>query len=244
VRDWVCYSAPVRTPTGDLVGVVDLSTTWERANPLALGTIGAIARLIEVEVATSCPIRRGLDIRALGRGRVLLDGAPIALSPRQVELLVVLAIAGTATLDELHALLFGDRPISLTTLRAEVSHTRAALGGGIASRPYRLTVPVRVDALDVLGRLRDGDLAGAVAEYEGQLLPVSEAPLVIERRYHLDVALRTALLLRGTTSELLRFAGVHPFDVEILDRAVSVAAPEDPDLPAAVASLAVATSDH
>ena len=104
----------------------------------------------------------------------------------------------------------------MATLRAEISHTRAAVRGAIASRPYRLTVPVRVDALDVLDRLHQGDLAGAVERYDSQLLPLSEAPLIVERRYHLDVALRTALLLNGTTSELLRFAAVHPFDVEVL----------------------------
>ena len=55
--------------------------------------------------------------------------------------------------------------------------------------------------------------------------------------------MRTALLLRGTTRQLLRFAAVHPADVEVLSRAVAVAAPGDPDLPSAVAALAVATAD-
>ena len=243
VHDWVCYSAPVHDASGEIAAVIDLSTTWDRANPLALGTVGAMARLMELELVTMTSVAPGLDVRALGRGRVTLDGERVALGPRQVELLLVLAVVGTATLDELHALLFGDRPISMTTLRAEISHTRAALRGVIASRPYRLTVPVRVDALDVLDRLHQGDLAGAVERYDSQLLPVSDAPLVVERRYHLDVALRTALLLNGSTTELLRFAAVHPFDVEILERAVAVAPPGDPDLPAAVAALAVATAE-
>ena len=75
------------------------------------------------------------------------------------------------------------------------------------------------------------------------MLPASDAPLVVERRYHLDVALRTALLRRGSTAELLRFGRVHPADVEVLQRAVTVAGPNDPDLPAAVAALAVAEAD-
>jgi hypothetical protein len=241
IHDWVCYSAPVLGADGAVAAVIDLSTTWDRANPLALGTVRAMARLIEIELSQASPVATGLDLQARGRGGATLDGVPVARGPRQVELLVTLAVVGTATLDELHALLFGDRPISMATLRAEISHTRAALGGAIASRPYRLTVPVRVDALDVLDRVRHGDLAGAVRRYEGQLLPRSDAPLVVERRYHLDVALRTALLASGTTRELLRFAAVHPFDVEVLQRAVDVAA--DPDRPAAVAALAVATAE-
>lgn len=243
VRDWVCYSAPVHDPTGAVAAIIDLSTRWDRANPLALGTVRAVARLMELELAAVNPFASGLDLRALGRGRARLHGAPVALGPRQIELLVVLAVARTATLDELHALLFGDRPISMATLRAEISHTRAALGGAIASRPYRLTVPVRVDALEVLERLHRSDLAGAVGRYDGQLLPASDAPLITERRFHLDVALRTALLLGGTTGQLLRFAAVHPFDTEVLQRAVELARPGDPDLPAAVAALAVATSE-
>ena len=129
VMDWVCYSAPVHDAGGDVAAIIDLSTTWDRANPLALGTVGALARLMEIELVTATAVAPGLDLRALGRGRVTLDGVPVALGPRQVELLLVLAIAGTATLDELHALLFGDRPISMATLRAEISHTRAAVRG-------------------------------------------------------------------------------------------------------------------
>lgn len=244
VRDWVCYSAPVRLPDGSVAGVIDLSTTWDRANPLGLGTVGAIARLIEVELASRGVVASaGLELRTLGRPRVTLDGVPIALSRRQLELLVVLAIVDSASLAELHALLFGDRPVSPTTLRAEISHTRAALGGVIASRPYRLTVPCRLDVLDVLDRLSRNDVPGAIERYDGQLLPASDAPLVVERRYHLDVALRAALLRSGSTAQLLRFARVHTFDVEVLQRAVAIAGADDADLPAAIAALAVATAD-
>jgi hypothetical protein len=245
VREWVCYSAPVRTPDGHVAGVIDLSTTWDRANPLGLGTISAFAGLMEAELAKhQVAIRpHGLELFVLGRPRATLNGARIALTPRQVELLVALAVVGVASLDELHALVFGDRPVSRTTVRAEISHLRDVLGGAIASRPYRLTLPCHVDALEILDQVRLGDLEGAVGRYSGPLLPSSDAPLIVERRYHLDVALRTALLLSGSTAQLLRFAGVHTSDVEVLQRAVAVAAADDPDLPAAVAALAVATAD-
>lgn len=243
VREWVCYSAPVRTPDGELLGVIDLSTSWNRAHPLAANTIAALARMTELELAAAGAARRGIDLQVLGRGRAVMNGQPVSLGPRQIELLFVLAVVGSATLDELHALLYGDRPISMTTLRAEISHTRAALGGAIASRPYRLTVPVRVDALEVLEQVGRGDVSAAAAGYQDQLLPTSEAPLVVERRYHLDVALRTALLQHGTTRDLLRYANVNPYDIEVLERAVAIAAPDDPDRPAAVAALAVANAE-
>ncbi|HYZ97254.1 MAG TPA: hypothetical protein VE575_00805, partial [Acidimicrobiales bacterium] len=72
----------------------------------------------------------------------------------------------------------------------------------------------------------------------GQLLPASDAPLVVERRHHIDVALRTALLRDGSTASLLRYAEVHPYDIEILERAVAAAPPHDVLLPAAVGRLA------
>ena len=56
VRDWVCYSAPVRAPDGSVAGVIDLSTTWDRANPLGLRTIGALARLMELELASAAGV--------------------------------------------------------------------------------------------------------------------------------------------------------------------------------------------
>ena len=74
--------------------------------------------------------------------------------------------------------------------------------------------------------------------------PNASADLSLHRYPDRDhVALRTALLRSGSTSELLRFAAVHPFDEEVLRRAVAVAGPTDPDLPAAVAALAVATAE-
>jgi len=65
---------------------------------------------------------------------------------------------------------------------------------------------------------------------------------VVERRHHIDVALRTALLRDGSTAALLRYAEVHPYEVEVLERAVAAAAPGDLLLPAAVARLTAARS--
>lgn len=46
----------------------------------------------------------------------------------------------------------------------------------------------------------------------------------------------------GTTAQLLRFADVHPYDTEVLARAVDVAGPDEPLLPSAVARLSAATA--
>jgi transcriptional regulator of acetoin/glycerol metabolism len=50
VNDWVCYGAPVHAPDGTQLGVIDLSTSWQRANPLGLTTVATMARLIEIDL--------------------------------------------------------------------------------------------------------------------------------------------------------------------------------------------------
>ena len=107
----------------------------------------------------------------------------------------------------------------------------------IASRPYRFTVPVQCDLLDALGAIDRGDLATAIALYGGQLLAASEAPFVVERRFHLDVALRTALLRDGTVEQLVDFAAIHPFDLAVLERAGNMVGPQHPLVPHITAAL-------
>jgi GAF domain-containing protein len=252
VDDWVCYSAPVRDTHGRLLGVIDLSSTWDRASPLGLTTVSALAQVVEhalrMPAGSAAPGPRAtgdtrLGLRVLGRGTATLDGAPVVLSLRQLEILTVLACIGQATLGELHGLLHGDRAVSPTTTKSEVSRLRRTLGDVIASRPYELTVPVEIDLLDVIDLVDAGEVGAAARLYGGQLLARSDAPYIVERRYHCDVALRTALLRAGTTRDLLAFADVHPFDVEVLERALARAGSDDPHVATATARLAVALAD-
>ena len=84
-----------------------------------------------------------------------LDGVPLRLTRRQLEILALLALNPDGlNLGELHARLYGDRPVSQGTLKAEMSQLRALLGGRLASRPYRIGLDVRCDVTDVLRRLR------------------------------------------------------------------------------------------
>ena len=244
VHDWVCYAAPIHAPDGSQVGAIDLSTSWKHAHPLALATVASMARLVEHELRAHAVLPRAtaptLELQVLGEPRATLDGVPLHLTQRQFEILTILAVTGGCTLGELHALLYGDRPVAPTTLKAEISHLRRLLDGHLASRPYRLAMPCRVDAEEVPRRLQTGDIDGAARLYGGQLLAASEAPFVLELRHQLDVALRTALLRDGTSSAALRYASVHPYDVEVLERVGAAASPDDPFYPALTARLAVA----
>lgn len=227
VHDWVCYAAPVHDPrTGQQLGVLDLSTTWDRAHPIGPATAGALARLMEREVRPARSPRpagpRGgglLDLRLLGTAGARLDGHPLRLTRRQTEILALLALNPDGLdLGELHARLYGDRPVSPGTLKAEMSRLRALLGGRLASRPYRLDLPVRCDVSDVLDRLRAGDVAGAAERYGGELLDWSESPALIEYGNFVTVALRAALLADPEPAAVLRYAQTAPYDLELLER--------------------------
>ena len=63
---------------------------------------------------------------------------------------------------------------------------------------------------------------------------------MLELRHELDVALRTALLRDGTSSAVLRYTAVHPYDVEVLERVGTAVSVDDPLYPALTARLAVA----
>ncbi|MGA9748048.1 MAG: transcriptional regulator, partial [Nocardioides sp.] len=189
VHNWVCWAAPVHDPaTGLQLGVIDLSTTWDRTHPIGLATARMMARLIENALpaagAASAPpalvghsFNTGLDLHLLGRVEAVLDGQRLLLTRRQGEILALLALhpEGLA-LEQLHTLLYGDHAVTFSTLKAEISHLRSALGGQLASRPYRLMMPVDTDVDTVLDLLRAGEVEAAVGAFGGELMPGTSSP--------------------------------------------------------------------
>ena len=229
VHNWVCWAAPVHDPgTGRQLGVLDLSTTWDRSHPIGLATAGALARLLAREVrpqvvvaadardsARSCSGR--LELKLLGQPSAQLNGARLRHTTRQIEILALLALNPDGLdLAELHARLYGDRPVSLGTLKAEMSQLRALLGGRLESRPYRIGLDVRCDVTDVLHRLRVGDVAGAVERYGGELLPGSESPALTEFGHFVTVAVRNALLSDPHPVAVQRYLELSPYDLDLL----------------------------
>ena len=160
----------------------------------------------------------GLQLRLLGTAEASLDGARLLLNRRQTEILAILALhPDGVSLDRLHALVYGDHAVTLSTLKAEVSHLRAALGGQLASRPYRLTLPVATDIDDVLEALQRGDLGDAIAHFGGDLLPGTESPALVELGEYLAVSMREALLANPDPSAVIRYSELAPYDVEVLE---------------------------
>jgi hypothetical protein len=227
VHNWVCWAAPVHDPvTGRQLGVIDLSTTWDRSHPIGLATARVLARLIETAMPLSAMHPSyleadgptGLELRLLGNAEATLDGSRLLLNRRQTEILAILALHPDGlSLDRLHALVYGDQAVTLSTLKAEVSHLRAALGGQLASRPYRLTLPVSTDIDDVLDALRRGDAAAAIACYGGDLLPGTESPALVELGEFVAVSMREALLANPDPEAVIRYSELAPYDAEVLE---------------------------
>ena len=239
VHGWACYSVPLTdAATGEVLGVLDLSTTWDRAHPLAM----TAARSLGAAITANLPRPRAaeaLSLAALGSGEVRLGGVVLPVSRRQAEILVLLALHPDGlSLDQLHDRLYGDAPVSASTLKAEVSHLRALLGGAIGSRPYRLTTAVTSDVHRVLDSLERGDLATAVASYGGSLLAASESPGLTEWRDYVDVALRNAVLTSADAASVRAFADRHPYDEQVQQHLVSVLEPSDPRRALALARVA------
>lgn len=243
VHGWVCYSVPLTdAATGEVLGVLDLSTTWDRAHPLAMAAARSLGAAITANLPRP-PAEAALSVAALGAGEVRLGGTTLPLTRRQAEILVLLALHPEGlSFDQLHDRLYGDAPVSASTLKAEVSHLRTLLGGNIGSRPYRLTTTVTSDVRRVLDSLERGDLATAVASYGGSLLSMSESPGVAEWREYVDVALRNAVLASHDAASVLAFADRHPYDAQVQQHLVGVLAPDDPRR--ALALARVARADH
>lgn len=243
LHDWVCYSAPIVEPrTGHVHGVIDLSTTWDRAHPLGLTTATLLARHLSLLLppGSAGPQPRGLELTSLGASEVRLDGRVLTLPPRQVELLTVLSLHPDGlTLDALHTALHPDLRVKPTTVKAEVSHLRRALGEGvIASRPYRLTLAVVADHLNLLEDLAAGRIEAALRRYRGELLPSSEAPAVREHARYLEAALRRAVLVTRDAELLFALGERLPDDLEVHEHTVDAMRADDPRRAIAAARIA------
>lgn len=249
VHNWVCWAAPVHDPvTGVELGVIDLSTTWDRTHPIGLATARVMARLIESALPASARPGSdethdpGLVMTLLGTAETRLDGQRLLLNRRQTEVLALLAMHPEGlSLEQLHALVYGDQPVTFSTLKAEVSHLRSALGGQLSSRPYRLLMPVATDVDHVLGLLRRGQVAAAVEAYGGDLLPGTNSPALGELAEYVAVAVREALIAHPDPDAVVRYSELAPYDAEVLEVCLaSLAGRAHPAVPLLKGRLAVA----
>ncbi|UED87880.1 GAF domain-containing protein [Streptomyces profundus] len=241
VQPWSCAAVPVRDPaSGAVLGVLDLTGGDHIAAPHALSLVRATVAAVEAElrllrVPGAAPPPEGAPARleVLGRDQAAFSwaGGRCELSPRHSEILCLLARRpGGLTAEALAAQLRADEAAPVT-VRAELSRIRRLLGPGlVASRPYRLTVPVSVDADEVGELIAQGALRRALDRYRGPLLPRSEAPGVVEARTDLECALRAVLRERADAELLVAWTArpEHADDVEMLQAARDALPPGSP----------------
>ncbi|GAA2765307.1 helix-turn-helix domain-containing protein [Streptomyces paradoxus] len=228
LHGWVCYCAPVHGRDGRVLGVLDLSTTWDRSHPLAMSTVRTLVSTIEARLTSEVPRPGQLRLTCLGSEQAVHEGRPLPLRPRQLEILTLLALEPEGFSPErLRAALYGDRPVTSSTFKAEISHLRRALGGAISPRHYALTAPVSCDAADVLRALEQGDTDTALRHWGGPLLPRSEAPGIEEWRTRLEVAVREAVLASTRAEHALRYGERAPYDTEVHEHALRLLGPHD-----------------
>ncbi|MFF9029963.1 sigma-54-dependent transcriptional regulator family protein [Streptomyces iakyrus] len=228
LHGWVCYCAPVHGRDGRVLGVLDLSTTWDRSHPLAMSTVRSLVSTIEARLTAEAPRPGRLRLTCLGSEQAVHEGRPLPLRPRQLEILTLLALEPEGFSPErLRAALYGDRPVTSSTFKAEISHLRRALGGAISPRHYALTAPVSCDASDVLRALEQGDTDTALRRWGGPLLPRSEAPGIEEWRTRLEVAVREAVLASTRPEHALRYGERAPYDAGVHEHALRLLGPDD-----------------
>ncbi|WP_040778789.1 winged helix-turn-helix domain-containing protein [Nocardia pneumoniae] len=244
LHGWVCYCAPIHGPDGRVAGVLDLSSYWDRSHPAVLTSVRALATAAETLLRTAAPAPApGVRLECLGTARLTRDGKPLRLPPRQLEILALLALQPDGfTPEQLHDAIYGDRSVSSSTLKADVSHLRRATGGEISNRRYVLTGQVACDAVDLLAAIRSGDTTSAVRLYRGPLLPGSETPGVLQWRHYLDVGVRAAVLASDRAEHAVSFGERAPADIEVHEHALRLL-PRD-DVRRAVVAARLHTALH
>src|SRR5690606_41390057 len=96
--------------------------------------------------------------------------------------------------------------------------------------PDRLPPPFEADVLEVREVIAAGKVREAIGMLHGPLLPLSDAPGVVEERWGLEEELRQAALLVGDADALYDLAERLNDDLEFWQAAANVLGAGDPRL--------------
>ena len=170
-----------------------------------------------------------LKIFVLGQSTVELDGVLLDLSPKQLEIIVLLAkhpegLSGEALLLELYGETGG-----YGNLKALISRLRRTLP--IESQPYRLSLDHTTDFQEFQHFLRQGKLEEAIRLYAGPLLEHSQAPGIETLRNHLEQHLRAAAESTDDPQLLFQLAERLGEDLEVWEKTLGSTSRTDPRHP-------------
>ena len=226
IHDWVCYAAPIVDPfSKQLIGVLDLSTTWDHHNSFGLLAAERCASLIQSALLNYQ--RQHLFIRTFGIPQVIFNGRTLVVTPRQIEILTILALCPQGlSLDSLHQALYGERKVSMGTLKAEMSQLRDLLGGMLGSRPYKLLAHIEADFLQIENALDVGFIDKALQQVNGVMLSKTESPFLCSWRNCLDSRLSEAIFNYCDVEVLLKYIARNPDAVDAMERLMELS-PQD-----------------
>ena len=142
VQRWSCSAVPVYSPTGQPLGVIDVTGDERAAQPTMLALVQATVAAVEAELRLRSAARPGqlpprrstlprLQLEVLGRDEATSDDRPATrspLSPRHGELLLILAAEPQGLSADEIAVRLDERPLDPVTVRAELSRLRRIVG--------------------------------------------------------------------------------------------------------------------
>lgn len=167
-----------------------------------------------------------LKLNFLGQQAVQYAGQPLRLRLSFLQLLALLALHPKGlTLEQLLLLTYGDNG-KKATLKAHLSRLRKQIP--IASCPYRLEMPLEADFLKLERLLAEGRIGEAVQLYRGPLLPMAEAPGIVEARQALEATLRQAVLSSRNVEATMLLAERLQDDLEVWESALEKLHINDP----------------
>lgn len=165
--------------------------------------------------------RGGYRLRVLGTSQLSGPEGVVPLAPRAVELLVLMLSRPQgwerAALSE--ALYGTDRP---RAFKSEIYRLKKVLGEGIQPRPWRVTLEVTADFLELRQCLKRGEVEAALRVYQGSLLPQSDAPGIEELRHEIEEDLRQAALASSNLDLIFALSDQLADDLELLERPLEV----------------------
>lgn len=172
-----------------------------------------------------------LALKFLGRTEVRYRGREVQLPQRLAEAAFALALHPDGlTREELNTFLTpeGHAPFTPGGMRSLMTRLRSSLP--VSDAPYRLTVSYTADFLEVRGHLASGNVREAIALMAGTLLPLSDAPGVVESREELEEQVRQAALLVSDPDALFDLAQRFDDDLEFWLAAAEALSTGDPRL--------------
>ncbi|GEM49961.1 helix-turn-helix domain-containing protein [Deinococcus cellulosilyticus] len=161
-----------------------------------------------------------LLIRTLGRTEIRLRGEVLDLSPKQVEIIVLLALHPQGLSGEQLLLeLYGDEG-SYGNLKALISRLRRTVP--IQSQPYKLQLNYRADFQELFESIRQGRVDQVLELYGGRLLEQSRAPGIESLRQELERQLKSLIENTRDSEWVLRVAEKFEDDLEVWEHLAGI----------------------